>query len=104
MAEASKGGALCTGKSASASREEAGAPRERKGAGKRKEAEEDRRREGGVPCKGRSAARIEEELNGRAKKESRGILWKGCPRRGTIPRIRVVHPGNDSDVHQVQRM
>jgi len=42
---------------------------------------------------------MEEELDRRVKKESEGTLWKGCPKRGAIPRIRVVCPGNDSDIH-----
>jgi len=32
---------------------------------------------------------VEEELNGRAEKESRGTLWKRCPKRGAIIRIRM---------------
>jgi len=64
--EVEKGGALQWGK---------GAPR-------REEAEENGRRKSGMPCKRRSAARMEEELNGRAKREGRGALWKKCPKRG----------------------
>jgi len=43
----------------------------------------------GVPCKGKSAARMKEELDGRAKEEGRGVLWKRHPRRGAIIRDRV---------------
>ena len=81
-----------------------GTPQREKGALRRKETKENGGKKGSAPCKGRSAARMEEELNRRVKEESRGTLWKGRPRRGAIPRIRVVHPRNDSDVHQVQRM
>ena len=84
--------------------EKGGAPQRGKCVPRRKETEENGGRKGSMPCKWRSAARMEEELNRRAKEESRGTLWKGCPRRGTIPRIRAVRPRNDSDVHQVQRM
>jgi len=34
-----------------------------------------------VPCKGRSIARIEEELEGRAKKEGRVVLWTNSATR-----------------------
>ena len=37
----------------------------------------------------RSAARIEEELNRRAKKEGGGALWERHPERGAIIRVRV---------------
>ena len=51
-----------------------------------------------MPCKGKSAARrVEEELGGRA-------LWKEHPKRGTIIRIGMVYPGDNSDIQQVQRM
>jgi len=40
-----------------------------------------------MPRTGRSTARREEELNRRAKKESRGALWKRHPKRGTIIRV-----------------
>ena len=79
--------------------EKGGAPQKEKGAPRRKETEEDGGRKGSTPCKRRSAARIEEELDRRVKEESRGTLWKGRNRRDTIPRIRVVCPRNDSDVH-----
>jgi len=45
-----------------------------------------------VPYIGRSTTRREEELNRRAKKESKGALWKRGPERGMIIRIGV----NDS--------
>jgi len=40
-------------------------------------------------CIGRSAARREEELDGRAKKESGRALWKRHPKRGAIIRVGV---------------
>ena len=52
-----------------------------KGVERRKEAKEDEGRKGGVPCKGRSIARIEEELEGRAKKEGRVVLWTNSATR-----------------------
>ena len=58
-----------------------------------------------MPCKGKSAARrVEEELGGRAKKEGGRALWKEHPKRGTIIRIGMVYPGDNSDIQQVQRM
>jgi len=86
--EVEKGGAPRWGKSAPR-KEEAGVPHWGKGAGRREEAEEDGRRKGGAPCKGRGAARMKEELDGRAKKEGRGALWKRRPKRGAIIRVRV---------------
>jgi len=53
---------------------------------------------GGMPYTGRSAARMEEELNGGAKEESRGALWERSARGSTVTRIRVVYPGNNSDL------
>jgi len=42
-----------------------------------------------VPCTRRSVARREEELDGRAKKESRRALWKRYSVRGMIIRVGV---------------
>ena len=84
--------------------EKGGVPQGGKGAPRRKETEENGGRKGGTPCKGRSAAKMEEEFDRRVKEESRGTLWKERPRRGAIPRIRVVRPRDNSDVHRVQRM
>ena len=42
-----------------------------------------------MPCTGRSATRKEEELDGRAKKESRGALWKRRSKRDMIIRVGV---------------
>jgi len=64
--------------------EKGGALQGEKGAPKRKETEKDGGRKGGAPYKGRSAARVEEELNRRAEKEGRGALWKRRPKRGAI--------------------
>jgi len=64
--------------------EKSGTPQRGKGAPKRKETEEDGGRKGSVPYKGRSAARVEEELDRRAEKEGRGALWKRHPKRGAI--------------------
>jgi len=64
--------------------EKGGAPQGEKGASRRKEIEEDGGRKDSAPYKGRSAARVEEELNRRAEKEGRGALWKRRPKRGTI--------------------
>jgi len=58
-----------------------------------------------MPCTGRSAAKREEELDGRAKKENRGALWKRHPERGAIIRVGV-NDRRDSSVVldlQVQR-
>jgi len=86
--EREKGGAPQQGKS-TPKREEASTFYQRKGTEKGKEAKENRGRKGSTPCKGRSAARMEEELDGRAKKEGRRALWKRRPGRGAIIRDRV---------------
>jgi len=44
----------------------------------------------------RSTARVKEELSRRAKKKSRGTLWKRRPRRGTIIRARIVYKRSSS--------
>ena len=42
-----------------------------------------------MPCTERSAARKEEELDGKAKEESGGVLWKRHPKRGATIRVGV---------------
>jgi len=64
--------------------EKGGAPQGGKGTLRRKETEEDGGRKDSVSYKGRSAARMEEELNRKAEKEGRGALWKRHPKRGAI--------------------
>ena len=44
----------------------------------------------------RSTARVKEKLSRRAKKESRGALWKRHPRRGAIIRSRIVYERGSS--------
>jgi len=44
----------------------------------------------------RSAARVEEKLSRRAKKKSRGTLWKRRPRKGAIIRTKMVYKGSSS--------
>jgi len=61
-----------------------GTSRQGKGAEKREETEEDGRRKGGAPCKGRSAARVEENPSREVENTSRGVLWKRRPRRGAV--------------------
>ena len=51
-----------------------------------------------MPCKGRSAARMEEELNRGAKEESRRALWQKDAKESTVARIGVVYPRNDSNL------
>jgi len=55
-----------------------------------------------VPCKGRSAARIEEELDRRAKKEGRRALWKRRPKRDTTIRVGVDDKRDSSVVLDLQ--
>ena len=50
--------------------EKGGAPQGEKGAPRRKETKKNRGRKGGTPCKGRSAARVEEEFMGGVEEES----------------------------------
>jgi len=45
---------------------------------------------------------MEEELDGRAKKESRGALWKRCPKRGAIIRVGVDNQRSSSIVLDLQ--
>jgi len=52
----------------------------------------------------RSTARMEKELDGRAQKESKRALWQRSAGESMVTRIGVVHPGNNSDLQQVQRM
>jgi len=51
-----------------------------------------------MSCTGRSTARIEEELNGRAKGESGGALWQRSARGSIVARIGVVHLGDNSNL------
>jgi len=99
--EGEKGGAPQQEKS-TPRREEASASYQRKGTGKGKEAKENRGRKGSTPCKERSAARIEDELDGRAKKEGRRALWKRRPGRGAIIRDRVDDRRDSSVVLDLQ--
>jgi len=58
-----------------------------------------RRKEGGARSQAtKCAARVEEKLSRKAKKESRRVLWKRHPRRGTIIRTRVVYRESSSSV------
>jgi len=69
------------------------------GRGRRKKVEKSRGRRGGMCGQAtRSTAKVEVELSRRAKKKSRGTLWKRCPRRGTIIRTRIVYKGSSSVV------
>jgi len=54
--------------------EKGSAPQGGKGTPRRKETEENGGRKDGTPCKGKSTAKIEEELDRRVKKESKGTL------------------------------
>jgi len=72
---------------------------EGKSAGRRKKIEKSRGRRDGICGQAtRSTARVEEELSRRAKEKSRGILWKRCPRKGTITKTRIVYEGSSSVV------
>jgi len=81
---------VCGNVTKGAAERKAGAPYKGEGAGRRKEVKESRGRKSSTHGQAtRSAARIEEELSRRAKEESRGTLWKRCPGRGIIIRVRV---------------
>jgi len=96
MGEERKGG-VCGKATKGAPIEEASMPCKGKGTGSRKKVEESRRGRGSMRGQAtRSAARVEEELSRRAKKKSRGTLWKRCPRRGAIIRTRIVYKGSSS--------
>jgi len=45
---------------------------------------------------------MEEELDGRAKKESRGALWKRCPKRGATIKVGVDDRRDSSVVLDLQ--
>jgi len=53
---------------------------------------------GGTPGRGKSTPRMEGELDRGAKEESRGALWQRSAEGSIVTRIRVVHPGNNSDL------
>jgi len=73
--EADEEGSTCGSATKGAAKEEAGTSHQGKGAGRRKEAEKSRGRWSGMCGQAmRSAARVEEKLSRRAKKESRGAL------------------------------
>ena len=73
------------------------APYKRKSAGRKKKIEESRR--GGMCGQAtRSTARVKEKFSRRAKKKSRGTLWKRCPRRDTIIRTKMVYERSSSVV------
>jgi len=98
MGEEGKGG-VCGKAAKGAPTEGASMPCEEKsaGRGRRKKVEESRGKRGGACGQvTRSTASIEEELSRRAKKKSRGTLWKRCPRRGAIIRTRMVYKGSSS--------
>jgi len=46
----------------------------------------------------RGAARVEEELNRRAEKKDREVLWQKSAIRSKAIRVRVVHRGSNSNV------
>jgi len=50
----------------------------------------------------RSVARVEEKLSKRVKKESGGVLWKRCPRRGAIMGSRMVYKRDNSIILDLQ--
>jgi len=45
---------------------------------------------------------MEKELDRRAKKEGRGALWKRCPKRGAIIRVRVDNRRDSSVILDLQ--
>ena len=102
--EGKKGGTPQGGKS-TPRKEEASASYQGKGTGRRKEVEESRGGRSGMRGQAmRSTARMEKELDGRAQKESRRALWQRSAGGSMVTRIGVVHPRNNSDLQQVQRM
>ena len=90
-------GSICGFATKGIAREEAGTSHQERSAGRSKKAEEGRRRRGSTHSQAmRSAARMEEELNGRVKEESRGALWKGSTGKSMPIKIRVVHRRSNS--------
>jgi len=77
----------------------------RKGAGKRKKVEKSRGRRSSICGQAmRSTAKVEEKLSRRVKKESRGALWKRCPRRGAIMGSRIVYERSSSFVPSLREV
>ena len=77
--------------------EGASAPYKGKSAGRRKKVKESKGERGSACGQAmRSTARVEEELSRKAKKKSRGTLWKRHPRRGAIIRTKMVYEGSSS--------
>jgi len=74
--------------------------RRRKG----KEAEESRGRRSGVPCKGRSTARMEKEFMGGAEKESRVVLWTDSATGCRVMGVGVVRPRGCSNIFEMFQM
>jgi len=83
-------------------RKEASMFHQGKGIERREKTKENGRRKGGMSYKGKSVARMEEELDGRAKEESRGILQKRRPTRGTTIRNRVDDQRDSSIILDLQ--
>ena len=79
--------------------EGASVPCKGKSTGRRKKIKESKGG-GGSACSQatRSTVRMEEKLNREAEEESRRVLWQRGARRSTVARIRVVHPGNNSNL------
>jgi len=99
MEESEKGDAPYTGKSAPTEKEEAGVPNKGRSTGRRKEVEESRGRRGSTCGQAmRNTAKMEEELDKRAKEESGGALQKRSTRGSTVARIGIVYPRDDSDL------
>ena len=96
MGEEEKGSA-CGKATKGTPTEGAGVSCKGKNTGRRKKVEESKRERGGTRGQAmRSAARVEEKLSRRAKKKSRGTLWKRRPRKGAIIRTKMVYKGSSS--------
>jgi len=96
IGEEGKGGA-CGKATKGTPIEGASAPYKGKSAGRRKKVKESKGGRGSACGQAmRSTARVEEELSRKAKKKSRGTLWKRHPRRGAIIRTKMVYEGSSS--------
>jgi len=103
--EGGKGGVPSTGRSTPTREEEASAPNKGKGIGRTEEAEESRGRKSGMRGQAmKCIARMEEELDRKAKEESGRALWKEGPRRSATVGLRMVYEGGSSLVPSLHKM
>ena len=99
------GGGACGKATKGAAGEEAGVPCKEKSAGRRKEVEESRRERGGVPYRGKCAARgVEKEFVGDVEKESRVVLWTDSATRCRVVGVGMAQPRSRCHIFEMPKM